>query len=104
VRDAKLAEIWLDSPSFNVFRGVDWLPEPCRSCPEKESDFGGCRCQAELIGGAARGADPVCSKSPQRPLVDAVIEEASRRASCLRDLIARQNPQSTACAFAPKIS
>ncbi|PHQ66367.1 MAG: pyrroloquinoline quinone biosynthesis protein PqqE, partial [Sneathiella sp.] len=25
---------------------LGWMTEPCRSCDEKEKDFGGCRCQA----------------------------------------------------------
>ncbi len=37
--------IWYDSFGFNRYRGFDWMPEPCRSCDEKEKDFGGCRCR-----------------------------------------------------------
>ena len=55
--------IWNDSPDFNKFRGLDWMKEPCRSCPEKEKDLGGCRCQAYMLTGDARNADPVCDKS-----------------------------------------
>ena len=40
------------------------MKEPCRSCPEKEKDLGGCRCQAYMLTGDARNADPVCDKSP----------------------------------------
>src|SRR6266536_4815193 len=43
--------IWRESESFNRFRGTEWMPEPCRSCPQKEIDFGGCRCQAALLTG-----------------------------------------------------
>ncbi len=64
VRDESIEWIWRDSPDFNKFRGDDWMQEPCRSCPEKEKDFGGCRCQAYLMTGDATNADPVCSKSP----------------------------------------
>lgn len=56
--------IWKDSPDFNKFRGFDWMKEPCRSCDEKEKDFGGCRCQALMLTGDAANTDPVCSKSP----------------------------------------
>ena len=35
------------------------------SCARREQDFGGCRCQAFLITGDARAADPVCHLSPQ---------------------------------------
>jgi PqqA peptide cyclase len=64
VRDASLAQIWLDSPAFNRFRGDHWMPEPCRSCPEKTKDLGGCRCQAYLLTGDVGATDPVCDKSP----------------------------------------
>ncbi len=53
------------SPSgFTHFRGDAWMKEPCRSCPEKTRDFGGCRCQAYLLTGDAANADPVCDLSP----------------------------------------
>lgn len=65
--------IWNDSPDFNKFRGLDWMKDPCRTCPEKEKDLGGCRCQAFMLTGDARNADPVCSKSPHhQALVDTV--------------------------------
>lgn len=65
--------IWNESPDFNKFRGLDWMQEPCRTCPEKEKDLGGCRCQAFMLTGDARNADPVCSKSPHhQALVDTV--------------------------------
>lgn len=64
VRDHSIDWIWNDSPDFNKFRGLDWMKEPCRSCPEKEKDLGGCRCQAYMLTGDATNADPVCDKSP----------------------------------------
>lgn len=64
VRDHSVSQIWNDSDAFNRFRGFDWMKEPCRSCPEKEKDFGGCRCQAYMLTGDAANADPVCDKSP----------------------------------------
>lgn len=73
VRDHDIDWIWNDSPAFNAFRGFDWMKEPCRSCPEKEKDFGGCRCQAYMMTGDPRNADPVCDKSPyHRRLLDDV--------------------------------
>ena len=45
------------------------MPEPCRSCDEKEKDFGGCRCQAFMLTGDASNADPVCSKSEQHGII-----------------------------------
>ena len=44
------------------------MPEPCRSCPQKVIDFGGCRCQAFLLTGNAAVTDPVCSLSPHHTL------------------------------------
>jgi pyrroloquinoline quinone biosynthesis protein E len=52
-----------------AFRGTDWMQEPCKSCAMKEKDFGGCRCQAFLIAGDARAADPVCHLSPHHARV-----------------------------------
>ncbi len=64
VKDHSVEWIWDESPAFNKFRGLDWMQEPCRSCPDKEKDFGGCRCQAYMLTGDATNADPVCDKSP----------------------------------------
>jgi PqqA peptide cyclase len=69
VRDHALADIWHSSPAFSAFRGTDWMREPCRSCPRREVDFGGCRCQAFLLTGDAHTADPVCHLSPDHGLV-----------------------------------
>ncbi|MFL5099556.1 MAG: pyrroloquinoline quinone biosynthesis protein PqqE [Xanthobacteraceae bacterium] len=69
VQDHPLADIWRNSPAFRAFRGTDWMREPCRSCPRREEDFGGCRCQAFLLTGDARAADPVCHLSPDHALV-----------------------------------
>jgi pyrroloquinoline quinone biosynthesis protein E len=40
------------------------MKEPCRSCPRKEIDYGGCRCQAFALTGDAANTDPACSLSP----------------------------------------
>jgi pyrroloquinoline quinone biosynthesis protein E len=70
VREHSLGDIWRSSPAFNAFRGSGWMQEPCKSCALKEKDFGGCRCQAFLIAGDARAADPVCHLSPHHALVE----------------------------------
>lgn len=75
VREHALADIWRSSPAFNAFRGDDWMQEPCKSCALKEKDFGGCRCQAFLIAGDARAADPVCHLSPHHALVAQLAAE-----------------------------
>jgi PqqA peptide cyclase len=78
VRDANVGWIWRDSPGFNHFRGDAWMKEPCRSCPEKKKDFGGCRCQAYLLTGDAANADPVCDKSPYHHLVTEAVARAQQ--------------------------
>jgi pyrroloquinoline quinone biosynthesis protein E len=78
VRALSVAEIWTSSPAFQRFRGEDWMQGPCRTCPERGKDFGGCRCQAWLMTGDAAQADPVCSKSPHHDLVLAAVHEAAQ--------------------------
>ncbi len=77
VRDRDLRWIWYDSPAFNRYRGDEWMKEPCRSCPEKVKDYGGCRCQAYMLTGEAANADPVCDKSPHHALVTQAVERAA---------------------------
>ena len=76
VRDMRVDDIWHRSPAFNRFRGFAWMKEPCRTCPEKEKDLGGCRCQAFMLSGDAANADPVCSKSPQHALIEQAVARA----------------------------
>lgn len=76
VRDHTLSHIWYHSRAFTLFRGTDWMPEPCASCSRKEIDWGGCRCQALALAGDATQTDPVCSLSPHRHLIDEAIAEA----------------------------
>ena len=76
VKDSKIKGAWYDSPAFNKFRGDSWMKEPCKSCPEKEKDLGGCRCQAFLLTGDAESADPVCSLSPNRDVIEQAVKDA----------------------------
>ena len=92
IRVRDLDWIWRDSESFNRFRGTDWMPEPCRSCPQKEIDFGGCRCQAALLTGNALNTDPVCEFSPNRPIVDVVLHDINSSSDHARDWTYRVNP------------
>jgi pyrroloquinoline quinone biosynthesis protein E len=78
VRDASIESIWYDSAGFNHFRGDSWMKEPCRSCPDKAKDFGGCRCQAYLLTGDAANADPVCDLSPHHHLVTEAVARTER--------------------------
>lgn len=80
IREHDLHHIWHHSDLFNRFRGTAWMKEPCVSCPEKEIDLGGCRCQAYLLTGDARAADPVCSKSPDHHKVTEAVQAAQHEA------------------------
>ena len=70
VRDRSLADIWANSPAFNAFRGTAWMKEPCASCPRRELDFGGCRCQAFALTGDVSATDPVCHLAPDHARVE----------------------------------
>src|SRR5229473_2295127 len=97
VKDRSLKEIWENSEAFQKFRGESWMQEPCKSCDRRAQDFGGCRCQAFLVAGDAGATDPVCTLSPQRGKVDAIIAAipANPIASPLvkPDWLYRPNPQ-----------
>src|SRR5579884_1783117 len=94
VRRQSLRWIWEASDAFNRFRGTGWMPEPCRSCPERERDFGGCRCQAALLTGDAANTDPACGLSPYHEMVVAQAEKASTplELDLSRAWSCRQNP------------
>jgi pyrroloquinoline quinone biosynthesis protein E len=79
VREHSLDWIWTESPAFQAYRGDEWMAEPCRSCPRKAIDFGGCRCQAFALTGDAANTDPVCTLSPLHHIVDRAIEAAAGR-------------------------
>src|SRR5207247_7631576 len=95
VRARGLDWIWRESESFTRFRGTDWMPEPCRSCPQREIDFGGCRCQAALLTGNATNTDPVCEFSPNRAIVDATLRDINS-SDATRDSRYRVNPKELA--------
>lgn len=76
VKDMSVHDIWHNSDAFNHFRGYEWMKEPCRSCPEKAKDFGGCHCQAYLLTGDMHNTDPACSLSPDRERVYEAIFKA----------------------------
>ena len=89
MRDHSLSWLWHQSPAFQAFRGDSWMREPCRSCDERERDFGGCRCQAMLLTGDARNTDPACSKSPHHGIVRQAIAQAEQPRTGCGPLIAR---------------
>jgi pyrroloquinoline quinone biosynthesis protein E len=72
-----LRAAWEDAPGMNAFRGEAWMREPCRSCPERARDFGGCRCQAFRLTGEAANADPACALAPRH---EALVAERAAQA------------------------
>jgi pyrroloquinoline quinone biosynthesis protein E len=90
VREKSLAWLWNESPTFRRFRGEDWMKEPCRSCSEKEKDFGGCRCQALLLTGDAANTDPACARSPHHHLIVEAVARANEPGRVHRPLVMRR--------------
>lgn len=90
IREHPLDWIWHFSAAFQRFRGSEWMPEPCQSCALRDSDFGGCRCQAFLLTGDASRTDPVCQLSPDAARLREIIEHTPIG---LLPLHMRQNPQ-----------
>lgn len=80
VTEYSIASIWRDSDAFNRYRGTAWMSDTCLSCDQHPVDHGGCRCQAYLVTGDAAATDPVCPKSPDRPLIDAALQAAVEQA------------------------
>jgi pyrroloquinoline quinone biosynthesis protein E len=77
VIERSLAEIWQHSSSFRRFRGTSWMPELCRSCDQREIDWGGCRCQALALTGRADDTDPACALSLGHEAIRALAETES---------------------------
>lgn len=109
VRDMSVQDVWYTSPGFNHYRGDGWMKDLCRTCPEKEKDLGGCRCQALMLTGDADNADPVCDKSPfhhrvQDAVALAQLPDAQRtvtRPLVFRDPKASRQLSKTAAATGP---
>lgn len=81
VKDRPLADIWLNGSAFQKYRGTSWMKEPCRTCPRREIDYGGCRCQAFALTGDAANTDPACSLSPMHEAWAKVAEVESHQSS-----------------------
>ncbi len=75
VREHPLDWIWRYDDAFNRFRGIDWMSEPCRSCPHRYRDLGGCRCQAFALTGDAAATDPTCEFSPHHEALVALAAD-----------------------------
>jgi pyrroloquinoline quinone biosynthesis protein E len=80
VPERSLRAAWEDAPGMNAFRGEAWMKEPCRSCPARERDHGGCRCQSFALTGDAAAADPACSLSPHHDVIEAARAEPASAA------------------------
>jgi PqqA peptide cyclase len=96
VREAELSWIWNESPGFNAYRGDTWMREPCKTCPEKSKDFGGCRCQAYLLTGDATNADPACDLSPHHHVIEEAVLRAAAPPPDVRKIVFRNDKNSRA--------
>ncbi|MFZ1343551.1 pyrroloquinoline quinone biosynthesis protein PqqE [Thiothrix eikelboomii] len=90
VREHDLDWIWYESSAFNYFRGEAWMKEPCRSCDEREKDFGGCHCQAFKLTGDPKNADPTCAKSPHHHLIGQAIDTSQLNLISSKPLLFRK--------------
>lgn len=79
VEDRSLGDIWQNSEALKAYRGDAWMPEPCRSCARKDTDFGGCRCQAFALTGDASQTDPACALAPAHAEVEAARDRRKDR-------------------------
>jgi len=101
VTEQSLDDIWYRSDAFNAFRGFEWMKEPCRSCSEKEKDFGGCRCQAYALTGDSSAADPVCGKSEFHDEVKKIVLQGRQRPVEQKPLLYRNDANSMKFAGIP---
>lgn len=58
IKNRRLKDIWNGSV-FTKYAGLEWMTEDARSHPRRDSDGGGCRCQAYLLTGSETAMDPV---------------------------------------------
>lgn len=75
-----LRACWEQAPGMTAYRGEAWMQPPCRDCPERSRDFGGCRCQAFALLGDAAATDPACALSPHHGVVRDARAEPPRPA------------------------
>ncbi len=94
VREMSVSDIWYASEGFNRYRGDGWMKDPCRTCPDKEKDLGGCRCQAYMLAGDPAAADPVCEFSPAHGVVEKAVERAQTGAAAEQPLVFRDPRES----------
>lgn len=96
VREHDMRHIWFESEGFNRYRGTGWMKGACVTCPDKEKDLGGCRCQAFLLAGDPAATDPVCPKSAHHSVVQAAVAGADAGVAPTHPLVFRDPKQSRA--------
>ena len=96
VREHDVRHIWFESEGFNRYRGTGWMKGACVTCPDKEKDLGGCRCQAFLLAGDPAATDPVCPKSAHHGVVQAAVAQADAGVVPDRPLVFRDPKHSRA--------
>jgi pyrroloquinoline quinone biosynthesis protein E len=96
VREHDIRSIWFESEGFNRYRGTGWMKGACVTCPDKEKDLGGCRCQAFLLAGDPAATDPVCPKSERHGVVQAAVAAADVGVVPERPLVFRDRRASLA--------
>ncbi len=94
LRTTSVKTAWYESSAFNAFRGDAWMREPCRSCDEKQQDFGGCRCQAMMLSGDPTNADPVCAKSPHHQQLQDFVQTGRGAEVALQPMLYRNRKNS----------
>ena len=94
VRAHDVRHIWFESEGFNRYRGTGWMKGACVTCPDKEKDLGGCRCQAFLLAGDPAATDPVCPKSARHGVVRAAVAAADAGVAPEQPLVFRDPKQS----------
>jgi len=75
VQSHSVEAAWRDAPGMRAYRGTDWMPAPCQTCPDREVDFGGCRCQAFRLLGDASLTDPACGLSPHHDVIETARDQ-----------------------------
>lgn len=89
IKENNLEHIWSKATLFQLFRGTEWMKEPCVSCDRKTIDWGGCRCQALALAFGADRTDPVCHLSRDHDKIIAIRQETDTRTEEPPDFVYR---------------
>jgi PqqA peptide cyclase len=55
------------------------MQQPCATCPLRNEDFGGCRCQAFALTADAAATDRVCHLSPNHVQIEALAAQDNKK-------------------------